>query len=81
MLKYNDLYQKIKEDQEADYGAYDSECMIHCAEKTKTKNKRKGRHSNSHQLQNLTVSDDLGDLWGALDSNNGVAGRGTVATV
>jgi hypothetical protein len=41
MLKYNDIYKKVKEDWEADNGAYeDSECMIlHCVEKTKNKRK------------------------------------------
>jgi S-adenosylhomocysteine hydrolase len=36
MLKYNDLYKKVKEDQVADNGAFNSEYMMHWVEKTKT---------------------------------------------
>jgi hypothetical protein len=39
MLKYNDLYKKVKEDQVADTNAFDSDCMKHWVEQTKTKRK------------------------------------------
>jgi tetrahydromethanopterin S-methyltransferase subunit A len=47
MLKYKDLYKKVKEHWLADNGAFDSEYMIHCIEKTKTK---QSRHGNGSQL-------------------------------
>ncbi len=42
MLKYNDLYRKVKEDRVANGCAYDSEYMIHCVEKNKNKRGSKG---------------------------------------
>jgi hypothetical protein len=68
MLKYNDLYKKVKEDQVEDNRAFDSDYIKHWVEKTKTKRKR--RQDNDGQLQSLTLSYDLGDLLGVLDSNN-----------
>ncbi len=47
----------------------------------KTRSKRKGRRDNGGQLRSLTVSDDLGDLLGALDSHNGGTAVVNVATV
>ncbi len=79
MLKYNDLYKKVKENRVADGGAYDRKYTIHCVEKNK--NKRKQRHDNGGQQQSLTVSDDLGDLLGALDNNRGGSAGDNVAAV
>ena len=79
MLKYNELYKKVKEDRVTDNGAFDSEKMMHWVEKTRSKRKR--RRENDSQLQSLTVSDDLGDLLGALDSHNGGAAAANVTTV
>jgi tetrahydromethanopterin S-methyltransferase subunit A len=45
MLKYNELYKKVKEDRVADNGAFDSECMMHWVEKTRS-TKRKRRRDN-----------------------------------
>ena len=47
----------------------------------KTRSKRKRRRDNGGQLRSLTVSDDLGDLLGALDSHNGGTAVVNVATV
>jgi hypothetical protein len=79
MLKYNELYKKVKEDRVADNGAFDSEYMMHWLEKNRSKRKR--RRDNDSQLRSLTVSDDLGDLLGALDSHNGGTAVVNVATV
>jgi hypothetical protein len=79
MLKYNELYKKVKEDQVADNGAFDSEYMMHWVEKTRSKGKR--RRDNGSQIRSLTASDDLGDHLGALDSHNGRAAATYVATV
>ena len=78
MLKYNELYKNVKEDRVADDGAFDSEYMMHWVEKTRSKRKR--RRDNGSQLQSSTVSDDLEDLLGALDSHNGGAAAANVAT-
>jgi hypothetical protein len=51
MLKYNELYKKLKEDQVVDNGAYDSEYMMHWeVEKTRSK-RRKRRRDNCSQLK------------------------------
>ena len=77
MITYNELYKKIKEDRERDKGAFDGEYMMHWVEKTSMRRKR--RRGNEGQHGTLTVSDDLGDLMGALDgTNNGEAGGTTV---
>jgi hypothetical protein len=78
-LKYNELYKKLKEDRLVDNGAFDSEYMMHWVEKTRGKRKR--RCDNGSQLQSLTVSDDLEDLLGALDSHNGGTAAANFATV
>jgi hypothetical protein len=70
----------MKEDRVADNRAFDSDYMKHWVEQTRTK--RKQMHDNGGQPQSLTVSDDLGDLLGVLDSNNDVEAAGvTVAAV
>jgi hypothetical protein len=79
MLKYDELYEKVKDDRVVDNGAFDSEYMMHWVEKTRSKRKR--RRDNGSQLQSLTVSDDLEDLLGDLDSHNGGAAAANVATV
>jgi hypothetical protein len=79
MLKYNDLYKQVKKDRLEDNGAYDREYIAHYTEKSK--NKRKRRHDNEGQLQSLTVSDDIGDLLGALETQNDAAAGGPVAAV
>ena len=80
MLKYNGLYKKVKENQLADNGAFDSEDMMHWLEKTRSKRKR--RHDNDSQLQSLTVSDNLTDLLGALEgSHNGGTASANAAIV
>ena len=80
MLKYNELYKKVKEDRVVDNGAFDSEySMMHWVEKTRSK--RKQRRDNGRQLQSVTVSDDLGDLLGALDSHNDGVAVANVTTV
>jgi hypothetical protein len=66
MLKYNELYKKLKEDRVADNGAFDREYLAHYVEKSK--NKRKRRRDNGGQLRSLAVSDDIGDLLGALEN-------------
>jgi hypothetical protein len=78
MLKYNELYKKVKEDRVVDNDAFDSEYIMHWVEKTRGKRKR--RRDNGSQLQSSTVSDDLEDLLGALDSHNGGAAAANVAT-
>jgi hypothetical protein len=45
MLKYNNLYQKVKEDQVADNGVFDSEYMMYWVEKTRSKRKWRLDHS------------------------------------
>jgi hypothetical protein len=79
MLKYNDLYKQVKKDRLEDNGAYDREYIAHYMEKSK--NKRKRRRDNEGQLQSLTVSDDIGDLLGALETQNDAAAGGSVAAV
>ena len=80
MLKYNDLYKQVKKDRLEDNGAYDREYIAHYMKKSK--NKRKRRRDNEGQLQSLTVSDDIGDLLGALETqNDAAAAAGAVAAV
>jgi hypothetical protein len=79
MLKYNDLYKQVKNDRVEDNGVYDRECIAHYVEKSK--NKRKQRRDNGGQLQSLAVSDDIGDLLGALETRNDGAAGGSVAAV
>jgi hypothetical protein len=52
---------------------------MHWVEKTRSKRKR--RRDNGSQLQSLTVSDDLGDLLGTLDSHTGGGAAAKVNTV
>jgi hypothetical protein len=63
----------VKKDRLKDSVAYDREYIAHYVEKSK--NKRKRRRDNGGQLRSLTVSDDIGDLLGALENkNDGSAG-------
>jgi hypothetical protein len=68
MLKYKNLYKQVKKDRLEDNVAYHREYTAHYVEKTK--NNRKRRRNNGSQLRSLTVSDDIGDLLGALDTEN-----------
>jgi hypothetical protein len=70
-LKYNDLYKQVKKDRLEYFGAYDGEYVAHWVEKC----------DNGGQLRSLTVSDNTGDLLGALDTKNNGAGGGYVAAV
>jgi hypothetical protein len=79
MLKYNDLYKQVKKYRLEDNGAYDREYIAHYVEKIK--NKRKRRRDNGSQLGSLTVSNDIGDLVGALETQNDAAAGGSVAAV
>jgi hypothetical protein len=79
MLKYNELYKKVKEDRAADNGDFDREYIAHYMEKSK--NKRKPRRDNGGQLRSLAVSYDIGDLLSALETENDVAAGGSVAAV
>ena len=69
----------MKKDRLEDNGAYDREYIAHYMEKSK--NKRKRRRDNEGQLQSLTVSDDIGDLLGALETQKDAAAGGSVAAV
>jgi hypothetical protein len=77
MLKYNDLYKKVKEVWDTGNSASSSDHMKHWIEKARTK----WRHHNGGQLQSLTVSDHLRDLLSALKSNNGGTKGVAVAAV
>jgi hypothetical protein len=69
----------VKKDRLEDNGAYDREYIAHYMEKSK--NKRKQRRDNEGQLQSLTVSDDIRDLLGALETQNDATAGGSVAAV
>ena len=64
--KYNDLYEKVINDRDADNGAFDKLYMEHWKESLKGKHKRK-RDNNVVQLRGIEVRDDLADLMRALD--------------
>jgi hypothetical protein len=68
MLKCNELYKAVKEDQIANNGAFDSDYMTHWIEKTNKK--RKQRRGGVGARQVVSVSDDLTDLESRLDSND-----------
>jgi hypothetical protein len=80
MLKYNDLYKQVKmTDRKTTVPMYDREYIAHYVEKSK--NKRKRWNDNGGQLQSLAVSDDIGDLLGALETKKDGAAGGSVAVV
>jgi hypothetical protein len=65
MLKYNELYEAVKESRNEDKGAFSKEYKEHWIDKSTRRRKRK-RDDNTGGPRVLKISDDLGDLTGGL---------------
>ena len=65
MLKFNELYEAVKESRQEDKGAFSKEYKEHMIDKSTRRRKRK-RDDNTGGPRVLKISDDLGDLTGGL---------------
>ena len=78
MLKFNELYEAVKESRKEDKGAFSNEYKAHWLDKSTRKRKRK-HDDNTGGPRVLKISDDLGDLTDELlldDANDELEAAG-----
>jgi hypothetical protein len=79
MKKYNTLYKKVQDNRKMDAGAFSEVYKVH-REQLSGK-KWKIRKNDGDQSQQLTISDDLGELLTAMDGGDGTDSSAAVEAV
>jgi hypothetical protein len=79
MVKFNEIYKLVRENRILDNGNFSMEYREHWLQKTNRKRKRRRSEKDGYKI--LKISDDLGDLTGALldGSGNGEGAEGEYA--
>ena len=74
MKKFNDLYKRVGEDRLKDKGGFEQVYKRHRKDRSQTSKKR--RRDKDGPMQNIQISDDLGDLMSGIGSNEEGANAG-----